>query len=256
MVKLVYKSIKRRAFTLIEIMIVAICLAILIGPIFLLLRSGQHSSLKGMMRIETTVKARNVLQRVYADLKMACFPLPYSSYYSFCNVLQKEGYAPYYTYKFHIFPVHQNYREILQESEKGVIYRNLSFVTYKIEDNDDPKIPLKKLVRYETFKDKTTKQVLTDRLNFFEIKEISLKADEKEQFYYLISLRLVDVLHAKNLSDTETLEKIRNNPQDIVVADFFDVVYPEYFRALWNDKKISPSWHTVLKSPLTTEASE
>ncbi|HQB82717.1 MAG TPA: prepilin-type N-terminal cleavage/methylation domain-containing protein, partial [Candidatus Rifleibacterium sp.] len=58
---------RRQAFTLVEIMIVLICTALLMGPIFLVLRSSTKTSLKGMLRIDTTLEARRVIKQVYAD---------------------------------------------------------------------------------------------------------------------------------------------------------------------------------------------
>ena len=61
MVKINKKINGRHAFTLVELMIALTCLTLIIGPIFILLRSGANTSLKGMLRIETTEKARNIL---------------------------------------------------------------------------------------------------------------------------------------------------------------------------------------------------
>ena len=68
------------------------------------------------------------------------------------------------------------------------------------------------------------------------------------QFYYLITLQLIDVLHASDYKDKNNLgQKLRENQKDIILADFYDVVYPEYFNALWNDKRLNQNWHTELK---------
>ena len=58
------KNRRRQAFTLVEIMIVLICTALLMGPIFLVLRSSTKTSLKGMLRIDTTLEARRVIKQV------------------------------------------------------------------------------------------------------------------------------------------------------------------------------------------------
>ena len=68
MVRLKKKRINRCAFTLVELMIAAICLMLILGPVFMMLRSGTNTSLKGMLRIETTLKARNILQQIYHHL--------------------------------------------------------------------------------------------------------------------------------------------------------------------------------------------
>ena len=133
MVKIYKKNNGRHAFTLVELMIALICLTLIIGPIFLLLRSGTNTSLKGMLRIETTEKARNVLQQVYADLKMACFKLPDENDYSFSDILKRNGDAPNYMYQFYSFPIHQSYSEIFDNPDEGVNSRIPSLITYKVE---------------------------------------------------------------------------------------------------------------------------
>lgn len=255
MVTKITKTNRRQAFTLVEIMIAAICLTIILGPILMILRSGADTSLKGMMRIDTTLKARNILQQVYADLKMACFPVPYGSVYSFDDLLDKKGTVPNYVYSFSCFPIHHKYNEIFESQTSGINYRIPSQVTYRVEDGDASNLNFKKLIREEVFNGKTTKNVLTENLNFFEIKEIMMEVDGKDQFYYLITLQLIDVLHSNDLKEEfkdkkmgKKLDRIGDKPKDVILADFYDIVYPEYFHALWNDKKMCPNWHTQLKT--------
>lgn len=246
MVKINKKINGRHAFTLVELMIALTCLTLIIGPIFILLRSGANTSLKGMLRIETTEKARNILQQIYADLKMACFKLPDENDYSFSNILKRNGDAPNYMYQFYSFPIHQSYNEIFESQDEGVNNRIPSLITYKVEGVSAPY----QLIREETFKGKTTSKVLSENINFFEINDIGIttKVDNsKMQFYYQITLQLIDVLHASDYDNKKIGEKLRQNQKDVILADFYDIVYPEYFNALWNDKRLNQNWHTELK---------
>lgn len=246
MVKTNKKINGRHAFTLVELMIALTCLTLIIGPIFILLRSGANTSLKGMLRIETTEKARNILQQIYADLKMACFKLPDENDYSFSDILKRNGDAPNYIYQFYSFPIHQSYSEIFESPEEGPNSRIPSLITYKVEGVSAPYT----LVREETFKGKTTSKVLSENINFFEINDIGIttKVDNsKMQFYYQITLQLIDVLHASDYDNKKIGEKLRQNQKDVILADFYDIVYPEYFNALWNDKRLNQNWHTELK---------
>lgn len=237
----------RRAFTLVEIMIAAICMTIILGPIFTLLRSGSDTSLKGMMRIDTTLKARNIMQQVYADLKTACFRLPYDSEYSFDDILTSDGIAPNVTYSFCNYPLHEKYSDIFESPTSGENLRNVSSITYRIEDGDDPNLPFKKLIREEIFKGVIKTKVLSENVNFFEIKPLLISADEKDNYYFLITLQLIDVLHAQDIKDKKTGEKLTENQKDVILADFYDVVYPEFFHDIWNDKGCNPNWHTYIK---------
>ena len=246
MVKRNKKNNSRQAFTLVELMIAMTCLTLIIGPIFVLLRSGANTSLKGMLRIETTEKARNVLQQIYADLKMACFKLPDENDYSFSSILKRKGDAPNYIYQFYSFPIHQSYSEIFENPNEGVNSRIPSLITYKVEGDSPPY----RLIREETFKDKTTSKILSENINFFEINDIGITTqvdNSKMQFYYQITLQLIDVLHASDYDNKKIGEKLRQNQKDVILADFYDIVYPEYFNALWNDKRLNQNWHTELK---------
>lgn len=247
MVKNNSKTYRRNGFTLVEVMIAAICLTIILGPIFMILRSGTDTSLKGMMRIDTTLKARTILQQVYADLKMACFALPYGSDYTFDIIMDKNGLVPNNVYSFMSFPIHQKYNDIFESQTSGINYRIPNHVTYRVENGNEQNLNFKKLIREETFEGKTTKTVLSENVNFFEIKEILMEVDGKDQFYYLITLQLIDVLHSNDMKDKKSGEKLRENQKDVILADFYDIVYPEYFNAAWNDKRLNPNWHTQIK---------
>lgn len=237
----------RYGFTLVEIMIVVICLSIIIGPIFILIRSGSDSSLKGMMRIDTTLKARIVMQQIYSDLKMACFTLPYGDDFSIDNLVKESGTHPNITYKFYSFPKKESYSKIFEE-DSGIIYRNVSHITYKVETGDDPNLPFKKLVRIEKINGVEKSTVLTPNLNYFEIKKIWFNVNGKAQYYYVVTLQLIDVLRAKDIKDKKSGEKLTEKQKDVILADFYDVVYPDYFNSLWNDQNRYANWHTRIKS--------
>ena len=245
MVNRLYKYRNKQAFTLVEIMVVFICIALLAGPIFMLLRSGSDSSLKGMMRIDTTLKARIILHQIYADLKMACFELPEedADFSSAKIFTEKKESFPNILYSFQSFPIHKAYNEIFENPSNDIDYRIPSLITYKLEGDKPPF----KLIREEKFNGKTTSKILTENINFFEIKELVMLAGGKTNYYYLITLQLVDVLHSSDLDGKKVGEKLRQNQKDVILADFYDVVYPEYFNALWNDKRLNRNWHTLIK---------
>ncbi len=229
-------DLKRRAaaFTLVEIMVAAACLTLLAGTTFLLLRAGTRSSLHGMLRLETTLEARKIIRQVYADLKLACFPLPYNSVYNFENVMYITGAPPHNMYSFLSFPTHARLDEVLASSQSGVNYRETAFINYRIEPVASHSSSLLRLTREETFKGQTVRKVLSEKVNFFEIKPVMLQPYGRNQHYFLITLQLVDSDNASELNR---------------VADFFDIVYPEFFHAAWNQPGINPNWHTQIRVP-------
>jgi hypothetical protein len=231
-------------------MIVAVCLALLMGPIFLILRSGTQTSLKGMMRIDTTLEARRIIKQIHADLKMACFPLPYSSVYGFEDVVHVSGVTPKNTYTFLSYPIHQKLSNIFpNQGTPDENDRKVAEIQYIVEDGKDPDKPSLRLIRKEKFDGKVRTIVLSERINYFEIKPIMLQPQGKNQFYYLITLQLIDSLHSEYLDGKTPGSKIMDFEKDVILADFFDVVYPEYFHAMWNQVRVTPNWHTPLKAP-------
>ena len=244
------KPINRHSgFTLVEIMIVAICLALLMGPILLVLRSGTKTSLKGMLRIDTTLEARRVIKQIHADLKMACFPLPYNSIYNFDDVMAVSGTPPRNQYSFLSYPSHQRFSEIFTSQISGVNFRDVSELKYIVEDNNDPDKPSLRLIREEKFAGKTTRKTLSNRVNYFEIKQIMLQPQGKNQYYYLVTLQLLDAVHPSHMKESTPGSKVNDVTQGIVLADFYDVVYPEFFHSMWNQVRANPNWHTPLRAP-------
>lgn len=240
---------EKHGFTLVEIMIVAICIALLMGPILLVLRSGTQTSLKGMLRIETTLEARRVIKQIHADLKMACFPLPYSSVYNFDDVMAISGTPPMNVYKFLSYPSHQKLSNIFTSQTSGVNFREVAEIKYIVEDNGDPDKPAFRLVREEKFAGKTARRILSNRVNFFEIKPIMLQPQGKNQYYFMATLQLVDSVHPSEMAGTTPGSKVSSTQQGVILADFYDVVYPEFFHSMWNQVRANPNWHTPLRAP-------
>ncbi len=240
---------RNQGFTLVEIMIVAICLALLMGPIFLVLRSGTQTSLKGMLRIETTLEARRVIKQIHADLKMACFPLPYNSLYNFDDVMAVSGTPPMNEYRFLSYPIHQKLSDVFTNQTSGVNFREVAEVKYIVEDNGDPDKPSFRLVREERFGGKTNKRILSNRVNFFEIKPIMLQPQGKNQYYFIVTLQLMDSVHPSEMKGNSPGSKVTDAQSHVILADFFDVVYPEFFHSMWNQVRANPNWHTPLRAP-------
>jgi prepilin-type N-terminal cleavage/methylation domain-containing protein len=240
---------QKKGFTLVEIMVAVACLALLAGTTFMLLQAGTRSSLQGMLRLETTLEARKIIRLVYADLKLACFPLPYNSVYNFENVMYITGAPPQNMYSFLSFPAHAHLEEVMASPHSGINYRETSFISYRVEPAASATNSLLRLTREETFKGQTTRKVLSERVNFFEIKPVMLQPYGRNQYYFLITLQLVDSIDAADLGRVNAGEKLQNDRSNLAVADFFDIVYPEFFHAAWNQPGINPNWHTQIRVP-------
>ena len=256
MVKNITKPYSRHAFTLVEIMIVCICISILVGPIYMLLRSGSDSSMKGMTRIETTLKARRVLQQVYADLKMICFinNREHLQKVKFSNAMTIVSQAPNFKCWFYSFPTHEQYDQMFEtaQNSSGTLDLNSKVckITYTVEGGNNS--VFKTLKRKVEFGDKSSETVLSDKVSSFFIDPIAVKVEDKLENYYQINLTLVDVVH-ENLKDSITAEQINYGSKEIIKAEFFDVVYPEYVHSYIDDDAINPGWHHQIYPPGNSE---
>ncbi len=250
-----------KGFTLVEVMVVAGCLALLLTPIFFILRSGTKTSLVGMMKIDTTLEARRIIKQVRSDLKLAIIPLSHhwkpgvTIFPSFSDILKEEGTPPNTKYVFYSYPMHHPLYDgggddIIhnRNSTKGYSPRNISKITYKLEDSTNPDKPFLKLIRVEEFNSNVREKVLSDRVNFFRIRRVPITPGHaKNQDYFFITLQLIDSLDSRNfkkIAEADIGKKKASQQSHIVLADFFDIVYPEYFHALWNFPQTNPSWHT------------
>lgn len=240
---------RKVGFTLVEIIVVSVCLALLGSTALMLIRAGTRSSMQGMLRLETTLEARAIIRQVYADLKLACFPLPYDSVYNFDNVMYISGAPPHNTYSFLSFPTHASMNEIFSSPQAGVNHRETAVINYRVEPGTSPERPFLKLTREETFKGQTSSKVLSDRVNFFEIKPVMLQPYGRNQFYFLVTLQIVDSIDAGELKGAAAGNRLDGTRGNQAVADFFDIVYPEFFHAAWNQPGINPNWHTQIRIP-------
>ena len=243
---------KKQAFTLVEIMIVCVCIGILVGPIFMLLRSGSESSLKGLARIDTTLEARKILHQVYADLKMACVPIKKgNTQVHFTDVLTKNNHAPNTEYEFLSFPAHEKYSDIFNEYTNSYntegIYRKVCKITYAVKGKSNS--PFKTLERTTEFANNKSTKVLSNKISSFNIDKIYVKVDGKAENYFAIYLKLIDTIHGES-KENMTIEEFKNKKQsEIIIVDFFDVVYPEYIHSYVDDTAINPNWHPTIKAP-------
>ena len=73
----------------------------------------------------------------------------------------------------------EKYSDIFESPTSGENLRNVSSITYRIEDGDDPNLPFKKLIREEIFKGVTKTKVLSENVNFFEIKPLLISFQEE-----------------------------------------------------------------------------
>ena len=246
---------RERGFTLIEIMVVLLISTFFMMSVYKIFNAGAKSSLNGMLRIDTTLEGRRIIKQVYNDLKNASFVLDGTQReLPFSELVKKDGDS----YTFLSLPLHGTAEDAIPTGGSGKAYRRASRITYVLEASDSAANPFKKLIRKETFHpehplSKTVlggveTHMLSTRVNSFEIRPYVQFSKGKTVCCYWITLQLRDAplkgqLKSIGKSSTPTVST------DILIADFFDVVVPEFhYRLLVNDN-FNLNWHTGVVGP-------
>jgi hypothetical protein len=247
-----------RGLTIVEILIVAACLSLILVPVVHVLRAGSKASLKGMVRIETTLEGRRVLQQLRADLKQACFASPNDRpvVFTFDDLLQRSGSPPTFRYEWLAFPKGGDLAESFRDATNGKALRLVSRVTYLVEGGPPAIAPFFQLVREERFHPDhpqaalfpggVQRRVLSSRVNYLDIKPHLVDHGGVTGLFWWVTLQLGDLAGVPAARRNDPSQWA---PSELVLADFFDLVSPEFFRAMMRDPRANPNWHAVISAP-------
>ncbi|RCK78119.1 MAG: hypothetical protein OZSIB_1768 [Candidatus Ozemobacter sibiricus] len=248
-----------RGLTLIELMLVLLCLFLLLNPAFRILRSGTQSSLKGMMQIGTTLEARNVLRQVVNDLRVSAYRVDGNQQLkiSWATLLQVSGALPEPEYSFLAFPFTDSIEAAIDKGGSGMAWRNASLITYRVEPH--PTRPfMRQLVRVEEFHPShpaharypggKREAVLSDHVNLFEIKPLVISSSGKSLVAFRIHLQLVDFLPGRETTVAVGSSNL-TRPREGAIADYFEIVVSEFYRAMRHKAKFNPNWQNGIHGP-------
>lgn len=242
-------------------MLVVLCLALLSAPIWRLLRSGTRMSLQGMLQVETTQEARRIIRQVYTDLKQSCFQYEGKNRIEldFASTLEKVGDLPTQEYRFLAFPFPGKIGEAIPAGEKGYGWRRASRITYALEPVGKPGKPFLRLTRTERFHPDHPQagrfpggcftRVLSERVHFFSISPASCQSGDQTLFYFWITLQLADSLEPRGLPAALSDGPLVRRPAGVIIADFAEVVYPEYFNAFLSRNGFNVNWYSGVVGP-------
>ncbi|MBF0501077.1 MAG: prepilin-type N-terminal cleavage/methylation domain-containing protein [Candidatus Riflebacteria bacterium] len=248
----------RKAYTLVEVMIAVTLISLLMGPIFMVYRSGSKTSLEGLVKGEITLEAMRIIRQIHDDLKYSVFFIDYNA-----KPLQIDKTVAYFSkiifgnfessYSILRFPLHGNMNEII-ENTPGTAYRKVVTVTYELSKSGTDS-PFYTLSRKEGALGKT---VLSNRVNFFEIRENPLSPAKTT---WLVTLQIAEaVKRIESDINVRKIEETKDNSvkaierrllertQVVQIADFYDVVASEYY-SIFKRSTFIPNWQTLIKKP-------
>ncbi|MBF0543016.1 MAG: hypothetical protein HQM08_01215 [Candidatus Riflebacteria bacterium] len=246
----------RSGFTLLELLITASCVILLMIPTIQIFQTSSRGSLSGMLTIKTTLEARRILKRVHLDLKSISKPISVSQNIE-CEIgsfLSETSFSGNMEYKFHIFPFSYELNQVIPTSVENSAPRYLNRIIYKLLPNStNPAFPLKKLIREEiphpALGSQTKTTVLSERVHFFQIKPLEIHSSQgHNQQYFYITLQLVDSIDKSTLENLSGFTAL-SRPPGIIIADYTDLVYPEFWCEWFNRSGPNFNWHSYLEGP-------
>jgi hypothetical protein len=250
------KSPSKRAFTLVEMCVATVCVALLALIVIRLLQAGTRASLQGILRVDTTLEARRILRQVQTDVKSACMQIDVSSgcEVTIDRVFHVGGSLPKVEYFFYSFPQHGEVTDFAQDTGAYTV-RKPSLIHYFLRDHPDPKKnPYLQLVRREyyhrdhplaaKFPNRCRESVLSDRVNIFKLEPrvVPTVKPYRNQSFVWVTLQLVETFR-KTETGVTVQKDWKKASQGVIVSDFFDVVYPEFYHALLNNGFMNRNWN-------------
>ncbi len=246
----------RRAggYTLVEILVAVTLAILLLGVAWRVLRANLDSSLHGIRQVDLTLEARRVIQQIHQDLKMSCFERgPEGFVQDFARLVQVRpgsGSHPLegMTWSFLRFPHEGEVTAACSTAIRtGPAPRFAVRVTYRLQAAPTRPGPFWQLVRTEVPppglpEGRVRTQVLSSQVNFLAIQPVELGAAATGRlFCFHITLQL-----GKPAAGTGPRTGPGPGPQ---IIDVSDVVYSEFFNAVWNHPHMNYVWHAPIVGP-------
>lgn len=247
---------------MVEIIVATLIFTLLMATLFNIFRTGTKQATKGIHHADTIQEGRRILRQVCLDIKSGCvdtyilskaieqgakLPMAPSRFF------KSDEKSELASYSFLVFPLHKGVDEIVKE--QGIYSLSqaswVSFYLEKVPENE----PLKRLIRVES--PTGSKKVISEKVSFFKIDllppEPSLKKYSHRLDFFRITLQLLDnfgnVDLSKGLFDSRGRMTDESLKSKIVVADFFDVAYPEEWNRVFQNSLMNKNWNSFVVEP-------
>lgn len=250
-----------RGFTLIELMVVAICIGLLLGPLWRVFTAGTATSLRGILHAETVREGRTILRQIQDDLRHACIEFTGAAIELDVNkVVERGGTPPLQTFRLLSFPRQGPISGgAVPTTTSGNAFRRASEIRYRLEAGRDARHPFHRLSRVERYHpdhpmasefpggEKVT--VLSERVNYFDIQPFTETAGGRSVGCFWVTLQLADAVAAHALPPVAAGSRRSDGDASTLIADFYTVVVPQFFNDLEHREGYNPNWHTGVVGP-------
>ena len=236
----------RRGITLVEMIIALAVSAIIAIPALNLYQSGLKSSTSGVMTIDMLGEGRRICLQIHDDLKNSCFPYRGTFSLTFGDLLEADfsradglAGAEYRLYRHTLTP------ELIRQTvdSQRMLLRPIMHVRYRLEklQNSD----LLKLVRIESSDGAPERiKVLSERVRHLKIQPVKIvNVSNDQNFMWNVKLQLAYLPESIQSGIDFTSS---DHSKGVLISDFYDVVYSDFFKSVSQNPFAPRNWHTGL----------
>ncbi len=227
---------KKNAFTLIEVMIVCAIMMLILIPTYRIMSHGSKSAIKGVQRNNVVMQGQNIISQLKMDLALSGFKFVDDKSHGIADIFTESTMGTDIIVSFATFNGGETDQKVVPTNSGPTSFRRLNKVEYRLISKPDT--PFKTLER--TIKmhpknagGKTLKKVLSDQVNFFEIRPETVSSAGFSRSFFRISLQLYD-----------QEEGAAGTTGKAFIADFMDTSNPLILNSIINNPGLNRNWYT------------
>ncbi|MBU1106371.1 MAG: type II secretion system GspH family protein [Candidatus Riflebacteria bacterium] len=225
----------KRAFTMVELMVVCAIMMLILIPTFRIMSYGQRSASKGMQRNRVVMEGQQILSQLKMDLAISCFVFVNDVTQDINDIFTETSSGGDITLSFHTFNGGLYENKVIPTSSGPESYRRMNRVEYRLTSR--PGTPFKKLERRLLAHPSMPPEpdifrVLSDQVNFFEIRPETVTSVGFPRSFFRISLQLFDQ------------EEGSGTAGKAFIADFMDTANPTILNSIINNPNQNRNWYT------------
>ncbi len=226
---------QRHAFTLVEVMIVCAIMMLILIPTYRILSHGSRSALKGVQRNNVVMSGQQILSQLKLDLTLSCFIFVNDKSHSIGDIFTETTTGSDVTISFYTFNGDEYEKKVIPTSSGPESYRRMNRVEYILKSRSGS--VFKTLERVMHLHPKISggqnRKILSDKVNFFEIRPETITSAGYSRSFFRISLQLFD-------QD----DKVSGNVGQLFIADFMETANPTILNSIINNPGLNRNWYT------------
>ncbi|GAB4280404.1 MAG: hypothetical protein Kow0029_24940 [Candidatus Rifleibacteriota bacterium] len=232
----------KKGFTLVELMIVCAILMLIMVPTYKILSHGTKSAIKGVQRNNIIMHGQQILSQIKSDLSESGFPLVDGEMHGINNIYT-ETTTPGGDIKITFFSFSGgNYEnQVIPTSSGPESYRRLNKIEYVLKSSAGSIFKTLERIVYlhplhPGYKASGQRKVMSDKVNFFEIRPETIDSVGFSRSFFRVSLQLFD--------QDSVPKGVTPDPDKMFIAEFSETVNPLILNSIINNPGLNRNWYT------------